>query len=221
MGDPPRDSAPSLLGRIVATLRALFTTGLGADPAEARRASPSAGGRYPDSAAFRDDVLERYPFTEEAKALLRTVRFEVKNLRQPVGGGGWYGPEARRIVLEGIQDEAAVHELAHAFWHYAREENDNAQAMIDAVVRLADETDPRYARAQQLAHHYVHGIPTQPDPDSPTGYWRGMLVDRNDWEMFAGLASGVMGDMRLLPPYVRRLYAGLFVGASEQDTIEA
>ena len=48
-----------------------------------------------------------------------------------------------------------------------------------------------------------------------------MLVEENDWEMFAGLASGVMGDMRLLPPYVRRLYAGLFVGASDRDTIEA
>jgi hypothetical protein len=37
-----------------------------------------------------------------------------------------------------------------------------------------------------------------------------MLVERNDWEMFAGLASGTMGDMRLLPPYVREFYVGLF-----------
>jgi hypothetical protein len=28
--------------------------------------------------------------------------------------------------------------------------------------------------------------------------------------MFAGLASGTMGDMRLLPPYVREFYVGLF-----------
>jgi hypothetical protein len=39
--------------------------------------------------------------------------------------------------------------------------------------------------------------------------------------MFAGLASGVMGDMRLLPPYVRCFFAGLFVGASPEDAIEA
>jgi hypothetical protein len=90
-----------------------------------------------------------------------------------------------------------------------------------AVVQLSKEQDPRYARAQGLAHHYVHGIPSQPDETSPTGYWRGMLVDENDWEMFAGLASGVMGDMRLLPPYVRRFFAGLFIGASPQDVIEA
>jgi hypothetical protein len=48
----------------------------------------------------------------------------------------------------------------------------------------------------------VHGIPEQ--------NWAGMLVERNDWEMFAGLASGTMGDMSKLPPYVRKLYAGLF-----------
>jgi hypothetical protein len=31
-----------------------------------------------------------------------------------------------------------------------------------------------------------------------------------DWEIFAGLASGVMGDLSLLPPYVRRFYVGFF-----------
>jgi hypothetical protein len=42
-------------------------------------------------------------------------------------------------------------------------------------------------------------------------------VDDNDWEMFAGLASGVMGDMRRLPPYVRRFYRGLFSGADSDE----
>ena len=31
-----------------------------------------------------------------------------------------------------------------------------------------------------------------------------------DWEIFAGLASGTMGDLQKLPPYVRRFYDGLF-----------
>jgi len=26
-----------------------------------------------------------------------------------------------------------------------------------------------------------------------------MLVERNDWEMYAGLASGMMADVRLVP----------------------
>jgi hypothetical protein len=37
----------------------------------------------------------------------------------------------------------------------------------------------------------------------PQGEW-------NDWEMYAGLASGCMADIRLLPPYVRTFYRTLF-----------
>jgi hypothetical protein len=40
--------------------------------------------------------------------------------------------------------------------------------------------------------------------------WAGMLVERNDWAMYAGLASGMMADMRLIPPHVRHLYAGMY-----------
>jgi hypothetical protein len=37
-----------------------------------------------------------------------------------------------------------------------------------------------------------------------------------DWERFAGLASGVMGDIRLMPPYLRRWYEPLFGGNPHQ-----
>jgi hypothetical protein len=167
-----------------------------------------------------EDLFRRFDFTHQAIAYFRTLRLEAGDLSQEWGGGLWWG-DLRMVQVRGCQDEAAIHELAHAYWHDAREVGTTARDLMDAVVRLSAETDPRYARAQMLAHHYVHGIPTQPDPNSPTGYWRGMLVEENDWEMFAGLASGVMGDMRLLPPYVRRFFAGLFVGASERDVIEA
>jgi hypothetical protein len=167
-----------------------------------------------------EDLFKRYGFTHQAMAYFRTLRLEAGDLSAEWGGGFWWGDQ-RLVQVRGAQDEAAIHELAHAFWHDARLENNAAREIMDAVVRLSSERDPQYARAQGLAHHYVHGIPTQPDPSSPTGYWRGMLVEENDWEMFAGLASGVMGDMRLLPPYVRRFYAGLFIGASDQDVVEA
>lgn len=36
----------------------------------------------------------------------------------------------------------------------------------------------------------------------PQGEW-------NDWEMYAGLASGCMADLRLLPGYLRTFYSGL------------
>lgn len=32
----------------------------------------------------------------------------------------------------------------------------------------------------------------------------------NDWERYAGLASGVMGRLERLPDYVARFYEGLF-----------
>ncbi len=170
--------------------------------------------------AWFEDVFRRYAFTHQAATYFRTLRLEAGDLSAEWGGGFWWGDQ-RLVQVRGAQDEAAIHELAHAYWHDAREDGTAARDLMDAVVQLSREPDPQYARAQGLAYHYVHGIPTQPDETSPTGYWRGMLVEENDWEMFAGLASGVMGDMRLLPPYVRRFFAGLFVGASDQDIIEA
>jgi len=176
---------------------------------------------HPDAArAWFRDLFTRYDFTADAIRYFETLRLEAGDLSGEYGGGFWWG-DRRLVQVRGAQDEAAVHELAHAFWHDAREVDDNARKMMDATVKLAEEPDPQYARAQGLAYHYVHGIPTQPDETSPTGYWRGMLVEENDWEMCAGRASGVMGDMSLLPPYVRSLFGGLFVGASDQDTIEA
>ena len=198
------------LRRALATLRALFTSGIGADPDQPRRATFAPGDHYPDGPGFRDDILERYPFTDEAKALLRTVRFEVKNLRQPVGGGGWYGPEARRVVLEGIQDEAAVHELAHAWADLAGFYRERApdgppwpiwhRPFRAAVLRAADDPDPRYATVQFLAHQYEYG-------DSALNF-PGMID--NDPERFAGLASGTMGDTGKMPPYLGAYYRGLF-----------
>lgn len=167
-----------------------------------------------------EGLFRRYAFTADAVGYFRGLRLEAGDLSAEWGGGFWWGDRGL-VQVRGAQDEAAIHELAHAFWHEARERGSAARDLMDAVVRLSEETDPRFSRAQGLAHHYVHGIETQPDPASPTGYWRGMLVEENDWEMFAGLASGVMGDMRQLPPYVRRFFVGLFVGAAEPDAPES
>jgi hypothetical protein len=206
MSQPPA-GAPGWLRRTLDTLKALFGPGIGADPG----ARAAFGARYPDGPAFRDDILVRYPFTEEARALLRTVPFEVKNLAAPVGGGGWYGPQGRRIVLEGIQDEAAVHELAHAWADLAGFYQERApdgppwpilnRPFRADVKRAADDPGPRYGQVQFLAHQYEYGDPAIGFP--------GMI--ENDPERFAGLASGTMGDLRKMPPYLARWYRGLFV----------
>ncbi len=168
-----------------------------------------------DAEAFREEVFRLFPFApQSAEWLRREIRLEVNDLSSVRGGGGWY-PDQRKVALDTAQYEAAIHELAHAWWHDRR--HSRKDELVAAVRRLADEPDPRYARARELAHHYVYGIPTQP------GFEQGMLLPRhewgrgggprgewNDWEMFAGLASGVMADIRLLPPYLRPFYTGLF-----------
>jgi hypothetical protein len=155
----------------------------------------------PAVAAFREEVLAAFPYREEAKAWLRTmIDFEVEDLSSTRGGGFWH-PDQNKVFLYTVQYEAAIHELAHAWWHYRRVGQEDA--MIETTIRLSEERDPRYQVMAKLAYGYIHGIPEQ--------NWAGMLVDRNDWEMYAGLASGMMADMRLIPPYVRPFYDTMYL----------
>lgn len=158
------------------------------------------------------------PFRPEAVEWLRRwgVRIQVRDASTRSGGGFWW-PDKKLVDLLTAQEEAAIHELAHAWWDPRRLEGTNAAEMIVATVKLAEETDPRYERAAQIARYYVYGIPTQRDPSSPTGWWMGQLVGQgNDWECFAGFASAVMGDISKLPPYMRRFYTELFDGPDEE-----
>ncbi len=155
----------------------------------------------PAVAAYLEEVFATFPYTEEAKQWLRaSITFEVQDLRSTRGGGYW-DPSRNTVFLYTTQYEAAIHELAHAWWHERRIGQEDA--MIEATIHLSEERDPRYARTQGLAYGYIHGIPEQ--------NWGGMLIDRNDWEMYAGLASGMMADIRLVPPYIRRFYDGMYL----------
>ena len=166
----------------------------------AQRSAISAATN-PAVAAFRDEVLSTFPYRAEAKEWLSTrIDFEVEDLHSTRGGGFWI-PDQNKVFLYTAQYEAAIHELAHAWWHDRRVGQEDA--MIEITIKLAEEQDPRYERMAKLAYGYVHGIREQS--------WAGMLVDRNDWEMYAGLASGMMADMRLLPPYVRPFYATMYL----------
>ena len=162
-------------------------------------------------------VFSYFPFTSEAQRWLRqNVRVEVLAPHSTTGGGGWH-PDQRLVRLNTLQYEAAIHELAHAVWHQRRRDRQVRDGLVSAVRRLAEDADARWDRVRTLARHYVYGIATQP------GFEHGMLLPRgewgtgggpqgkwNDWEMFAGLASGCMADIRLLPPYLRRFYSDLF-----------
>lgn len=153
-----------------------------------------------DAAAYLDELFTYFPFSAVARRWLREhVQVEVRDMVSTQGGGLFF-PGQNRVQLDTAQYEAAIHELAHAWWHARR--GGQEDALIAAVVRAAGETDPRFARVADLARGYVHGLPEQGFP--------GFLCDRNDGEMFAGLASGCMGDVRLLPSYLRHFLAELF-----------
>jgi hypothetical protein len=154
----------------------------------------------PAEELFRKDVLARFPYTVDARDWLSSgIDFEVQDLTSIRGGGFWI-PEQNKVFLYTAQYEAAVHELAHAWWHERR--TGQEEALMQATIALAEETDPRYQRMRDLAYGYIHGIPAQG--------WAGMLVERNDWEMYAGMASGMMADLRLVPPYIRRFYLSMY-----------
>lgn len=160
--------------------------------------------------AWFEALWQRAPFTPEAVDYFRTLRLEIGDLTQPLGGGFWIaGP--RLVLLRGSQQEAALHELAHAWWEPRRQEK--RQALLHLLRDLADHPPADYPTVADLASVYANGIPTQPDPSSPTGYWRGMLAEENDHETFAGFCSGVMANASRLPPELRTFYHGLLLGA--------
>lgn len=177
-----------------------------------RRLRDRPPGKYSDGEAFKQAVMDAYGFTEAAKRVLAETRMRVRNLHAPDGGGFWYGPEENRIELFGIQAEAAIHEMAHAwadltgFYDEYSKEWDRWPTLNRAfradVRRAAEEKDPRYARICFIAGEYEFGNPQ-------TGF-PGMF--ENDAERFAGLASGAMAEPRRMPPYIRRWYVQLFGG---------
>ena len=161
---------------------------------------------------YRAELFARFPFTPGAQRRLeREIALQVHDVSS-TGGGGFWHPDRRLVELFSAQYEAAIHEYAHAWWHDRRLLDDAAVRLMVAVVHLSEVTDPAFAAMSGLARHYIYGIRGQPDANSPTGYWRGMLAEDNDHETFAGFCSGVMADAHLLPPSLRAFYNGFLRG---------
>jgi hypothetical protein len=121
-----------------------------------------------DARAWFEGLWQRHPFTPHAVDYFRTLRLEVGTLDEPMGGGYWFG-DRKLVMVRGTQDEAAVHELAHAWWEQHREQR---RGDLMGVLRdLGDESPDEYPRVGELARVYRHGI-RPAGPSSPTGYWR-------------------------------------------------
>lgn len=167
---------------------------------------------HPDDArAYFERVFARYHLDRAAVAYFRTLRLEVGTLDEPMGGGYWFG-DRNLVLLRGNQEEAALHELAHAFWE--RQRGGRRDDLMRVLQDLAASPTRGFDRASELARVYVHGVPSQSDPTSPTGFWRGMLAEDNDHETFAGFCSAVMADAAQLPPRLRAFYVGFLPMAS-------
>ena len=158
-----------------------------------------------DARQWFEALWQRQPFEHAAIEYFRALRLEVGTLDEPMGGGYWFG-DRRLVMVRGTQDEAAVHELAHAWWE--RQRVAQRDALMAVLRELGDHPPAGFPRIAELANVYCHGIKTQRDDTSPTGYWRGMLAEDNDHETFAGFCSGVMADARLMPPALRGFYKG-------------
>jgi hypothetical protein len=129
----------------------------------------------------------------------RGVKLVVHDPRSTTGGGFWH-PDKRLVELFTAQEEAAIHEIAHAWWEELRRNEEVRRRFLVAVLRLSEEKDPRYRAAASLAYVYEHGDPSTGFPG----------MKESDWERYAGLASGVMGRLDRLPDYVAGFYSGLF-----------
>jgi hypothetical protein len=158
-----------------------------------------------DARDWFEAFWKQRPFAAEAITYFRTLRLEIGTLDEPMGGGYWFG-DRNLVMLRGTQDEAAIHELAHAWWE--RRRSSQRDGLMKVLKQLADEPPAGFPRIAELARVYCHGIPTQKDSSSPTGYWRGMLAEDNDHETFAGFCSGVMANASHLPPRLRTFYNG-------------
>jgi hypothetical protein len=158
-----------------------------------------------DARRWFEELFRREPFCGEAVVYFQGLRLEVGTLDEPMGGGYWFGDRGL-VMLRGTQEEAAIHELAHAWWE--RRRSAERDALMSTLRALGAHCSPEFPRIAELADVYCNGIQTQVDPNSPTGYWRGMLAEDNDHETFAGFCSGVMADASKMPPELRRFYDG-------------
>src|SRR3954465_4023141 len=113
-----------------------------------------------DARAWVEDLRPGHPVAPRAVASFRALRLEIGTLDEPMGGGYWFGDRGL-VMLRGTQPEAAIHELAHAWWE---RERGTARDDLMAVLRsLGTDAPHGFPRIGELAHVYCHGIKTQHD----------------------------------------------------------
>src|SRR5215469_17428717 len=96
-----------------------------------------------------EGLFQRQPFDAQAADYFRTLRREMGTLDEPMGGGYWFG-DRKLVMLRGTQDEAAVHELAHAWWE--RERGARRDALMGLLRTLGQHPPAGFPRIAELSH---------------------------------------------------------------------
>jgi len=173
-------------------------------------------GKYTDPASVSVDRIRRgHQTVPGALILLRC--WDVDDRRgvavqdwDLTSGGGTVlyseRPDFWHVLLYTAQEEAAVHEAAHVWW-YLWQNDERTAWLIREYLRQAELVHSgEYGRVRRICHEGVYG-----NDRGFKGYWLDAPYNRwNADEMFAGLASGIMGDVALLPPELREIYGHMF-----------
>jgi hypothetical protein len=159
-------------------------------------------------------ILPKYRFRREAAELiLAGCVFELDDAFS-IRGGGWvrfgYGGDKTVVHFNTAQAEAAVHELAHAWWFLIELDRPKwKQWLIDRLLicfqREADKPLGRFPVIREHCRVYKYG-----DGADFPGMWSEEAGRWNHDEIFAGFASAVMGDMRQMPADLRRIFRHCF-----------
>jgi len=167
---------------------------------------------------LREEIFEQAGISPEARAYLRTLPVVIRQPRMT--GGGFFHPTGAYtpggwVELYSPQPEAAIHEYSHAWFQthlpWWREQFEEAFNRYGRQAGEAAARGWRLPRARQLALEYIYGTPEWP------GIYAAAEQYSPDWarwlaqhEMYAGMASGLMGQTWQLPAWLRQYYAGLF-----------
>lgn len=111
---------------------------------------------------FREKIFYRYNFNTDARNYLRsktTIDIPLLWEDKPVGlthSGYWSGDNVR---LNSANDEVAIHEFAHAWWHkitVVDRKPELIKKLIEDTSRLSEMKDPKYEQAILKAREIVN-----------------------------------------------------------------
>ena len=186
-------------------------------------------GSYLEHETYRSLVLWVYGVRPEMIQFIRA--HSTFTVTAPTIPQGWSPPEnlglpsdgRGRITLGYFEEKGTMHECAHVLWHWRRKDMPHLKLQLaQAVVRLANETEPVFAKASDFAKGYVYGIGNWPGMYALYGKPKDLhaLTETDlehiiDWEIYAGFASYTMGQYRTgkrrLPVEMWRFLDDMFI----------